>query len=309
MDFDNVHITLKNRGRDDFAQRIAHWVAWLESGAFDDMGRRRRFLTKRVYWNGGFDLHRRAFEEAGFDAFACRGHTNFKKSSADIVITLDAMDLLGEYKNLQEVIILTMDTDFVPLVNRLQAKGLNVVTMGNEENVSAAVYREHSSIVISLADMRAALDYEAPVGGLFGWRRRPSPKREQPEGEGQASPPAAASVVVAPPRQGMVRAPQLGRPAQQRRKRAPVFDLDACAARIVETASASPGALLSRATVRRVMQAIPGFADQGPQAWFGSGGYYAFINEMVRRRPNELSLRKYPDGGAVLVSKARPEPA
>ncbi len=137
VDFDNVHITLKDRGRDDLAGRIAHWVAWLEDGGFDPRGRRRKFLTKRVYWNGHFDLHREVFEDAGFDAFACRGQTASKKSSADIVITLDAIEILSEHPSVKEVILLSMDTDFVPVVNRLQAKGLAVAAMGNEENSSA----------------------------------------------------------------------------------------------------------------------------------------------------------------------------
>lgn len=305
IDFDNVHITLRNRGREDFAARIPNWLAWLESGSSDAMGRR-KFLTKRVYWNGGFDLHRRAFEDQGFEAFACRGHTNFKKSSADIVIALDAMELLSEYKALQEIVILTMDTDFIPVVSRLRNKGISVVAMGNEENSSAATFREYADAVISLADMRAALDYQPPPSSWFGLRRR---ARETVAANGA---PAATRAPPAAPQASPVRAPQIGRSGPGVRPRRPPsaparFDLEAIADQIVQTGAASPGSLLSKATVRRVVAQIPGFQEQGARPWFGAGGYRPFIEEMAKRRPDDLKLRRYPDGGAVLVSIAKGE--
>lgn len=302
IDFDNVHITLRDRGRADFAERIPHWLAWLQDGGPD--GTRRKFLTKRVYWNGGFDLHRRAFEDAGFEAHACRGHTNFKRSSADIVMALDAMELLTEYKALEEIVILTMDTDFVPVVTRMKNKGLSVVAMGNEENSSAATFREYATAVISLAEMRAALDYTPPPAGLFGWLRAPARKELALAEGGQTAPRAEVREGRAPPA-----------PPSQRRRRAPAprkpapasFDLEAVADKIVRVASASPGSLLSKATIRKVAIAIDGFQEQGARAWFGTGGYRSFVEEMARRRPTELKLRKYPEGGVVLVATTKGE--
>jgi len=270
VDFDNVHITLKDRGRPDFVARIAHWTAWLEDGGFDPKGRRRRFVTKRVYWNGHFDLHREAFEGAGFSAFACRGQTQSKKSSADIVITLDAMEILSEHHGVREVVLLSMDTDFVPVVNRLQAKGLSVAAMGNEENSSAVVYRDHADHVIRLGEFRKALDYQRPARTWFGLRR------------------------AAP-------APKPARPAPALVKTAPSFDLNASAERIVAAAAQSPGSSISRETVRRVLSGVDGFATTGANPWLGCGSYKRMITALADLRPKQLRVLEYKNGGAALI--------
>ncbi len=290
VDFDNVHITLKDRGRDDFAGRIAQWTAWLEDGAFDPRGRGRKFVAKRVYWNGHFDVHREASEAAGFDAFACRGQTASKKSSADIVITLDAIEILTEYPGVREVVLLSMDTDFVPVVNRLQAKGLAVAAMGNEENSSAVVYRDHADYVIRLGDFRRALDYERAPRTWFGLRAAPT-------GEAAPAPEPAPVLTRAPVHQ----AP---RPSQQRRaptRAQPNFDIPGSAEIIAAAAAQSPGSPISRETVLRVLRSVEGFATGGAHPWLGCGSYRNLVLALAQHRPSELRVKTYNNGGVSLV--------
>ena len=131
-------------------------MEWLEDGAFDEARQKRKFLVKRVYWNPLYDRYRDAFEAAGFEAFACGAIAKSKKSSADMVITLDAVDIAAGTKGLQEIILLTSDTDFVPVVNRLQERELEVVAMGHEQNPTAEVYREYADhVVLRIAFMDA----------------------------------------------------------------------------------------------------------------------------------------------------------
>ena len=108
----------------------------MEDGALSGDGRRRKFLCKRVYWNSQFDKHRAAFEAAGFEAFTCKAFVKTKleagKSSADTFITMDAVELARDMRGLEELIILTTDSDFVPVVNRVQGRDLRVVTAGKE---------------------------------------------------------------------------------------------------------------------------------------------------------------------------------
>src|SRR5262249_51182020 len=144
IDFDNV----LGMTSGDIATSISSWMAWLEDGGFDASRQRRSFPVRRVYWNPLNERYRPAFEAAGFDAFACRAIAKEKKSSADIVMTLDAVDIEKEVKGLKEIILLTSDPDFVPVVNRLQVRKLRVVAMGNEDNSTAAVYREYADDVV-----------------------------------------------------------------------------------------------------------------------------------------------------------------
>jgi len=129
IDFDNV----LGMTSGEFTTSIAKWMEWLEDGAFDSDRLKRKFLIKRVYWNPLYDRYRDVFEAAGFEAFSCGAIAKSKKSSADIVITLDAVDIAADTKGLQEIILLTSDTDFVPVVNRLQERELEVVAMGHEQ--------------------------------------------------------------------------------------------------------------------------------------------------------------------------------
>jgi hypothetical protein len=285
VDYDNLPSKLGDAAP-LLVENISRWVAWLEDGGFDAKARRRKFLTKRVYWNGLFDLHRRAFEAEGFEAFACRAAAKGKASSADIVITLDALDVVGELRGLKEVIILSADTDFVPVVNRLQQKGMRTVAGANETDASAAVYAEHADAVIRMADFRAAMTYERPKRGLLA---KQSPKTPAP---------VPSSTVVLPPRQRQtrpVRAQSPPRPTE--------IDLEGAIARLATAADRSPGAPISRGTVERVLEGVPGFAKTGARPWLGFGSYRAMIEAVARRHP-KLDIHKHPNGGVSLVARS-----
>lgn len=186
IDFDNV---IGMTGG-DLVAKIDNWMAWLEAGGFEEKRKRRNFVSKRVYWNGMNERYRPAFEAAGFEAFACRAIARDKKSSADIVMTLDAMEVANEFRGLKEVILLTSDTDFVPVVNRLQDRKLAVVAMGNEENTSAAVYRDYADSVVLRRDLIAAFAYAPPRRAWLA-AAKPAPAPEQSTPQRPAPPPAA----------------------------------------------------------------------------------------------------------------------
>lgn len=284
VDYDNLPSKL-GESAPLLYENIAKWVAWLEDGGFDPRARRRRFATKRVYWNGQFDVHRRVFEAEGFEAFACRAAAKGKASSADIVITLDALDVVAELRGLKEVIILSADTDFVPVINRLQQKGVRTVAGANETDASAAVYAEHADAVIRMAEFRAALTYERQPRRFFS---RPAP-------------PKLAPVVPAPPR------PQPPRPERAASRPGaaarPAIDLDDAVARLAAAAAASPGSPISRNTVERVLEGVRGFAKTGARPWLGFGSYRAMVHAVSRRHP-QLSLHKHPNGGVSLVARS-----
>jgi hypothetical protein len=160
VDFDNIF----GATSDDVVNSLSNWVLWLEDGALSPGGKRRTFLHKRVYWNLQFDRYRAEFEAAGFEAFNCRALAKRKisagKSSADIVITMDAIELALQTKNLDEMIVLTTDSDFVPVVNRVQNPGLRVVTAGKETDPTYELYSQHADAVIHIAAMKAAFQYQ-----------------------------------------------------------------------------------------------------------------------------------------------------
>ena len=116
VDFDNIFAATGIA----MVDTLPKWLLWLSDGALSVKGRRRKFAAKRVYWNSQYDVHREAFEAAGFEAFDCRAHAKSKiasgKSSADIVMTMDAIELRHQLNGVDEFIVLTTDSDFVPVV-------------------------------------------------------------------------------------------------------------------------------------------------------------------------------------------------
>ncbi|MEZ5956852.1 MAG: NYN domain-containing protein [Hyphomonadaceae bacterium] len=272
IDFDNV----LGMTSGDFTTSITRWMEWLEDGAFDEKRRKRNFLVKRVYWNPLYERYRDAFEAAGFEAFACGAIAKSKKSSADMVITLDAVDIAAETKGLQEIILLTSDTDFVPVVNRLQDRDLEVVAMGHEQNPTAAVYREYADHVVLRNAFIDAFKYERPKRKWFGLVR--------------VKPPAPKVVVTA--------ARQLNPGATP---------LEQAAERIVQAAEGVGGAMLSRKAVIFSLRDVPGFNTGGTGAWLGYGSYRKMLQAIAKKR-RELRIYAYRNGG-VAVAYRPPEAA
>jgi len=160
VDFDNIY----GATSEDVVNSLSNWLLWLEDGALSHGQRRRTFLHKRVYWNLQFDKYRPDFERAGFEAFNCRALAKRKisagKSSADIVITMDAVELALQTRKLDEIIVLTTDSDFVPVVNRVQHPGLRVVTAGKETDPTYELYSQHADAVIHIAALKAGFEYQ-----------------------------------------------------------------------------------------------------------------------------------------------------
>jgi uncharacterized LabA/DUF88 family protein len=269
IDFDNV----LGMTSGEFTTSIAKWMAWLEDGAFDEKRQKRKFLIKRVYWNPLYDRYRDAFEAAGFEAFACGAIAKSKKSSADMVITLDAVDIAAGTKGLQEIMLLTSDTDFVPVVNRLQERELEVVAMGHEQNPTAAVYREYADNVVLRNAFMDAFKYERPKRKWFGLVRvkppapKPAPAPVQKPGATKATP------------------------------------VEQAAEKIVSAAQGVGGAMLSRKSVILSLRDVPGFNTGGVGAWLGHGSYKKMLLAIAKMRP-DLRLYTYRNGGVAVAYRA-----
>lgn len=163
VDFDNV------TGLIDGARRIESWVSWLEDGQFDPKRRRRKLVEKRVYWNSHNEVHRPAFESAGFQAFNCPSRIHSKKSAADMLIALEALEIAVDNPKIAEFIILTTDIDFVPLLEKLAAINKDTVIVANQEHrVAFGVYQVHADIAIPAYVFRDAPRYVRQKTGFWG---------------------------------------------------------------------------------------------------------------------------------------------
>lgn len=173
VDFDNVY----GATSEDVVKALPNWLLWLEDGAFSPNNRRRRFIDKRVYWNLQFDQYRPEFEAAGFVAYNCRALAKRKisagKSSADIVLTMDAIEIAKTEDKIDEIILLTTDSDFVPVVNRLQATERRVVTCGKETDPTYELFSQYADAVVHVGALKAAFSYERAKRKWYALRSPP----------------------------------------------------------------------------------------------------------------------------------------
>src|SRR4051794_18383558 len=155
VDFDNIYTSL--RKLDLLAARVfandpLRWATWIEErlgavGPDSSEGTPRVLLQKICYLNpsvyGGF---RPYFTRAGFRVVDCPSLTSQGKSSADIHMVIDALDLLAHPVGYDEFIVLSLDADFTPLFQRLRSFDRRVIMLGS--GPSSAALRNTCDYVI-----------------------------------------------------------------------------------------------------------------------------------------------------------------
>nr|WP_225908130.1 NYN domain-containing protein [Hyphomonas sediminis] len=308
VDFDNIY----GATSEEVVTGLSNWLLWLEDGAFSAKNRRRRFIEKRVYWNLQFDQYRPQFEAAGFSAFNCRALAKRKisagKSSADIVMTMDAIEIALVDDEVEEFVILTTDSDFMPVVNRVQAGELRVVTCGKETDPTYELFSQYADAVMHIGALKAAFSYQR---AKRKWYRFRSP------------PPVIAPLTLMKER----RSPLMGRvraamATSEAPKDGPAPELVRAAAIIKELGERMPDQPLSKTRIVRALSVIQEFTPTyqgGQRPWFNTKNYAAMMRRLSQIQPGievttvgknkvEVIWREPPEKAIPLPSPTRPEP-
>lgn len=128
VDFDNVYSGLRKMGpeiAERFARQPLEWINWLAGSlALPDHvadGARRRLLVRRCYLNpDAYQRYRPSFNRAGFEIIDCPPTTSQGKTSTDIHMVLDIVDLLQHEAHYDEFIVFSADADFTPVLRKLR---------------------------------------------------------------------------------------------------------------------------------------------------------------------------------------------
>lgn len=138
----------------EFAASMSAWLAWLEDGAFDPQGRERRLIEKRIYCDApNHKKHAATFAQYDFVAIP---------TAADLTIALDALETTYLSKRIREYIVLTVDQDFAPLLEKLGDRQKDRVVTIQPGTPSATNFPDRADIVIPLENLRAAFTYKRP---------------------------------------------------------------------------------------------------------------------------------------------------
>lgn len=154
VDFDNIFIRLSELDMNiakSFATRPIDWIAWLENSLPSyggiETGVKRNILVRRCYLNPkSFGNYRPYFIRGAFETVDCPSLTTQGKTSADVHMVVDLLDLLDHKVNYDEFIIMSADADFTPVLLKLRKwdKRTAVLAVG----ATSAAYRAASDLVI-----------------------------------------------------------------------------------------------------------------------------------------------------------------
>ena len=129
VDFDNVYTQLRAlhpAAAERFARQPIEWIRWLTQSleipdGHHDLDARRRLLVRRCYLNPNwYQGYRHAFLRAGFEIVDCPPVTAQGKTSTDIHMVLDIIELLQHETRYDEFIVLSADADFTPVLRKLR---------------------------------------------------------------------------------------------------------------------------------------------------------------------------------------------
>jgi len=262
IDFENVGSKLSSKA-------IPAMIAWLEDGKFDGSDRRRKLVSKRVYWNSSAEGHRDSYEAAGFEVVLCEKFSAMK-NGADIRMALDVLDTCWKSPEIKEYILFTTDSDFVPVLQRLTEKSkLSAILVNEATAVSHTAFSIYADLVVPMRELVSeGLAYARPANGLLQALR---------SSRGGASTPAAkAPVATARPKAGASGA------AQGKGAGTPAELLAQAERAVVRVASRTPKTFVARRTIERQLQQIKGFKKTGPNAYLGKAHYQGLMLEIAR---------------------------
>ncbi len=166
VNFDNVYSGLRKLDQtiaDRFARQPLQWMNWvinaLELPDHTPEGARRRLLVRRCYLNPqAYQRFRPSFNLAGFEIVDCPALTSEGKTSTDIHMVLDIIDLLQHETHYDEFIVFSADADFTPVLRKLRRsdRRTTVLAIG----FPSAAYRASADLLIDQDEfVRKALGF------------------------------------------------------------------------------------------------------------------------------------------------------
>lgn len=215
VDFDNLFISLQNRGPDAaraFGEAPRVWLDWLEDvvetpGHPDNEMRMRSFLIRRAYASPRtIQVFRPFFARSAFQVIECPPLTAQGKNTADIQMVMDILDTITGYPHIEEVVIFSSDSDFTPVLTRLRAHAKRSVVYVNE--VTAAAYKAAADELVLEDEFAAMLTGHAEANPSSLPPHDPRSQRRWPPRVGGPREPRRAPPTVFP-----VDAEQPGLPA------------------------------------------------------------------------------------------------
>jgi NYN domain len=295
VDFDNVYSQLRQlqpEAAERFARHPSEWIGWLTGSLAlpepHDEAQKRRLLVRRCYLNPNwYQTYRHAFLRAGFEIVDCPPVTSQGKTSTDIHMVLDVVDLLQHETHYDEFIVFSADADFTPVLRKLRRfdRRTTVLAIG----FPSAAYQASADLLI---------DERVFIQDALGLRRaaaEAAPAANGPTIEAVDAVRPADSRPVAPDAKPVPSASAAAKPehgAKVSPRAATPEDLATIAHRIWTTVDESTGPVSAALLASRLKQEFPEVTEN----WNGCGTFKAFFRSLKLSRLAWLSG----SGGRIL---------
>ncbi|TXI18716.1 MAG: NYN domain-containing protein [Roseateles sp.] len=273
VDFDNVFSQLRQlqpEAAERFARQPVEWLGWLTTSLPlpepHGPDAARRLLVRRCYLNPNwYQSYRHAFLRAGFEIVDCPPVTQQGKTSTDIHMVLDIVELLQHEARYDEFIVFSADADFTPVLRKLRRydRRTTVLAIG----FPSAAYQASADLMI---DERLFLRDALALGPAGA------------EAEVVQAEPATAPPPMSAPRPELTAQPRPATPAE----------LAEIALSLWSTAEESPQPVTASLLAARLRQDYPAVLEN----WNGCGSFKAFFRSLGLSRLIWLSG----SGGRVL---------
>ncbi|MDX2247563.1 MAG: NYN domain-containing protein [Bacteroidia bacterium] len=125
-------------------------------------------LIKKAYadWSKDiFSQYQNTLMEQGFELIHLPGTNLQGKNGSDVRLAVDVMEYMELFPRINSILIGSGDTDFIPLIQRLRARGKEVIIVGFEHSVGKLVKR-NSDEFKSLEELLGKPEAESPISGL-----------------------------------------------------------------------------------------------------------------------------------------------
>ena len=270
VDFDNVYTQLRALqpvAAERFARQPIEWIRWLIESleipdGHHDLAARRRLLVRRCYLNPNwYQGYRHAFLRAGFEIVDCPPVTAQGKTSTDIHMVLDIIELLQHETRYDEFIVLSADADFTPVLRKLRRydRRTSVLAIG----FPSAAYQASADLLI---------DERLFIEQALGLAIEPGEASEASR-PGAVDLPQPATVPLPP----LLPLPPTASDAEQPAGRAATVDeLAQIARRIETTVQHSPVPVAAGPLASRLRQGYAPLLD----SWNGHGSFKPFFRSL-----------------------------
>lgn len=299
IDFENVPLN---------ADQIGNVIAWLEDGLFDEARQPRTLVERRVYWNSQAIKHKKTFEDHKFEVVLIEKYGGLK-NGADIRIAMDMVEATFRRKQIEEFILISKDSDFVPVIQRLGEKDRRTIMMVEEQQPAAyTAYDLHADGILSHRTLiHEAQKYQRPARGLMeklGLRKK-RVTAANGSAVNLAKPVAAKTAPTAKPAKVLsgeampsepTTAPQPSAPTAAAKKQMIEQAVDT----FIKVSSRTPGKLTGKQTILKQLKTIKGFTNTGAKPYLGFKTYEALAKE-VATRDARITIQEDRLGGITVV--------